>query len=556
MPETTLNNKPVLWLYLLLGMAVVMNFSGLFVTIMGPDGTLYATISKTMVLRHDYVNLIVKGQDWLDKPHFPFWMAALSFRIFGFTTWAYKLPAILFLLMGAWYTYRFAKLLYSEQIALWSGLILLTAQHILLSNNDVRAEAYLTGLIIAAVYHFYQAYRKNNWWQLLFGAAFAACAVMTKGIFALIPIAGAFGAQFIIHKQWKELFHLRWLCAALLILLFILPEIRCLYQQFDLHPEKLVFDQHGVSGIKFFFWDSQFGRFFNTGPIKGHGDPTFFIHTTLWAFLPWSLLLLAAVFQTIKKGTRQLAGQEWFCIGGALLTFVIFSASKFQLPHYLNIVFPFFAIVTARYLLTLKTVRSIKTVMITQLVIFGLLILTVGTLQYFFRADSSVWFSVSLVLFFLLLYIVRKQLPTGAMQQVMIITVFMSFIVNAYLNLVFYPALVTYQAGSEAAFWINTHNKEKLPLVQTDTDVPYPMEFYLEQPMLTRTIEQLAKAEGRSYLLYADSATINHLAAKGITIRVLKTFESYRITRLKPGFLNKDTRAGFVTQTAVALVNP
>ena len=128
------------WYYLCIALAIVVNCSGLGTPILGPDGAVYAAIAKTMVQRHNYLELFVQGHDWLDKPHFPFWLTALSFRLFGFHTWAYKMPAILCLMMGAWYTYLFAKQFYSRQVALWSVLILLTGEHIILSNNDVRAE--------------------------------------------------------------------------------------------------------------------------------------------------------------------------------------------------------------------------------------------------------------------------------------------------------------------------------------------------------------------------------------------------------------------------------
>src|SRR4051812_13416805 len=97
------------WLYALIALAVLLNFSGLFVTIIAPDGALYATIAKTMVLNNNYTDLFAEGRNWLDKPHFPFWIIALSFKCFGFSTWAYKLPAILFLMLGARYTYLLAK---------------------------------------------------------------------------------------------------------------------------------------------------------------------------------------------------------------------------------------------------------------------------------------------------------------------------------------------------------------------------------------------------------------------------------------------------------------
>jgi 4-amino-4-deoxy-L-arabinose transferase-like glycosyltransferase len=103
------------WFSLFIALAVAVNCSGLGIPILGPDGALYASIAKTMVQRHNYLELVVQGHDWLDKPHFPFWITALSFRLFGLQTWAYKLPAILCLMMGAWYTYLFAKQFYTAQ---------------------------------------------------------------------------------------------------------------------------------------------------------------------------------------------------------------------------------------------------------------------------------------------------------------------------------------------------------------------------------------------------------------------------------------------------------
>jgi len=553
--DASIPAKQLRWLYIFIAGAAVVNFSGLFVTIVGPDGALYATIAKTMVIHHNYTDLIVNGTDWLDKPHFPFWVAALSFKLFGFTTWAYKLPGILFLLMGAVYTYYFAKSMYNKQIALWSVLILLTAEHILLSNYDVRAEPYLTGLIIASVYHFYKANLRNSFWHLLAGSVFAACAIMTKGMFALIPIGGAMVGQFIITKQWKQLFNLRWLIAAVLILIFIIPELYCLYRQFDMHPEKVVFGGKGVSGIRFFFWDSQFGRFFNTGPIKGSGDPFFFVHTTLWAFLPWSLLLFAAIFLFIKKGVKNVQQHEWYCICGALLTFLVFSASKFQLPHYMNIVFPFFAIITAQLLYNIKQPKGIKAVRITQIVVIVAMLVVAGAIQYFYYPAIS-WV---LVVVLCLLYVLMVFLPYGigdsVIQKAIFCTVLTSFIVNLYLNLAFYPSLVKYQSGSEAAMWIDKNNPHNYPVVQCENDA-WPMEFYLNTPLGTIDEDTVKTPPKNTYLLYTTSDMVNRLSARGWQLQKVCDLKRYSITRLKPAFLNKKTRSKQLTAMQIVLVNP
>ena len=95
------------WFYWLLLVGICVNASGLLLPVMEPDGALYATISKTMVLSGDYINLKVQGKDWLDKPHFSFWITALSFRLFGINGFAYKFPAFLFCIAGAAGSYGF-----------------------------------------------------------------------------------------------------------------------------------------------------------------------------------------------------------------------------------------------------------------------------------------------------------------------------------------------------------------------------------------------------------------------------------------------------------------
>lgn len=544
------------WLYRFIGLAVLLNFTGLFIPILAPDGTLYAVISKTMVQRNDYINIIVNNTDWLDKPHFPFWVAAFSFKVFGINTWAYRLPGILFMLMGGWYTYLLGKQLYNKQVALWAVLILLTSQHIILSNNDVRAEPYLTGLIIASVYHFYRAYTNNNFWQLLWGALFAACAIMTKGMFALVPIGGAIAGHLVITKQWKQLFNLRWLFAGVLILVFILPEIYCLYQQFDSHPEKLVFGTYHVSGIKFFFWDSQFGRFFNTGPIKGHGDPTFFIHTTLWAFLPWSLILFAAIWHFIKTGLKDVHKREWLCISGALLTFLLFSASKFQLPHYLNIIFPFFAIITAQYLAGLQSDRTIKTIRAVQIGLVAALLLIVATLNYFFKPQDFSWdVGVMVLIWLALLLVLPGNFSHTDFRQTAYRTAIIAFVVNLYLNFAFYPSLLKYQAGSEAAMWINRNNNEQLPVARSFEFAAFPMEFYLKQHIVELNEDGSGKLPPTPFLFYGPTELISTFTARGYKVTTLANFQRFHISRLKPAFLNNATRAGQVAPMAVLRIS-
>jgi len=519
------------WL-LITAMVILLQFSALFVPILEPDGALYAGIAKTMVIKHDYWNLYADGHDWLDKPHFPFWMAAISFQLFGIHTWSYKLPAILFLLMGAWYTYRLALLLYDQKVACWAVCILLTAEHLVISNNDVRAEPYLTGLIIAAVYYFY---RRN----ILVGAIFTACAIMTKGLFALVPIGAAIGGQLLFTRNWKELFHPRWLLALVLIALFIIPELYALYRQFDQHPEKTVFGTTGVSGLRFFFWDSQFGRFMNTGPIKGAGDPFFFFHTLLWAFLPWSVMLYAAVIIFIKKWKQQ---KEYYCISASLATFALFSLSRFQLPHYLNIIFPFFAILTAQYILSLQSEKGLKFFRNTQYTIIILLAVAGVVVDLLYKpAMHYAWLLLAgaLCLLYLLLH---YWLDKSSRQAVFYRTITISILLNLYLNTILYPDMMQYQSGSEAAAYANT----RLPgrRIGFYEDNSYGFDFYLAAPVLRYDSGSLqapatvfTTPEGRAML-----------EKQGHTCTLIKSFPHFYVSKLDLPFVRKVTRASTLSE--------
>ncbi len=534
--------------YTLLAAAVLINFSGLFVTIIGTDGTLYATVAKTMALNHNYTHLFAFGTDWLDKPHLPFWLTAFCFQVFGIHGWSYKLPGILCMLMGAYYTYLFARALYNKEIALWSAIILLTAQHIILSNNDVRAEPYLTGFIIASIYHFYKTNKENRTGHLVAGAFFAALAIMTKGMFALVPICGAIGGELIMKKRWKQLFHPRWIVAALLILLFITPELYSLYIQFDLHPEKIVFGQQGVSGLRFFFWDSQFGRFFNSGPIKGKGDKSFFFHTLLWAFLPWSLLLYATFMQWFRKNFRNPFAHEWYCFYGSLATFVLFSLSRFQLPHYLNIIFPLFAIMTAKYLFSLQSGATLRRINITQTIIAALLVLLVMVLSWFFQPEEPGWFSIVLLVIagLALLWVPNVAL----LQKILYRSVLTAIFITLFLNGILYPDLLRYQSGSEAGRWINK-NYPGIPVAQFRAEAySSPLDFYLDKPLIL--LDSAGALPDRPFILYQPAGATRY-QGKGDTT-MIKQFDHYPISRLTPKFLNNATRREKVAVYELVLI--
>ena len=385
---------------ILLYLVILVSSTGLLCDVFLVDSALYASISKSFSASGNYMDIYVNGDDWLDKPHFPFWVSGLFIKIFGVNTFAYKLPSLLFFIVGLAYTYKLAKEMFNKEVAYLATLILGSSFHIILSNNDVRAESILLGLIMGAMYYLYKLTSDFSMKNLLLASIFSAGAIMTKGLFVLIIFYSAIFLSMVVQKEYKKILNIRWVLVLLLTFLFISPEIYALYHQFDLHPEKEVFGQNHVSGIKFFLWDSQFGRFFNTGPIKGSGDVFFFIHTLLWAFAPWALIGFFSFFKTSKKLWKKVHTQEYIIYFGFLVMFVVFSISRFQLPHYTNILFPFISIMIANLLVNSEN-NLVNKILKFSINLYSILfVATIVLLEYFFRTERGL---VALIIFLIMM---------------------------------------------------------------------------------------------------------------------------------------------------------
>lgn len=514
-----------------------VNFLGLFNEIFLADSSLYAFISKTFVTSGNYLDIVINGGDWLDKPHFPFWLCAASMEVFGINAFAYKLPSFLLFLVALGYTYQFAKENYSIDKARLSVLILGSSLHIVISNNDVRAEAILMGLLMGAVYHLYRLRLSFSWSQLLAGSLFSAAAVMTKGVFVLIPIFSAVLAIHAFRWELKKLFHWKWVLVLALVALFITPELYALYTQFDLHPEKTVFGKQGVSGIQFFLWDSQFGRFFNSGPIKGKGDLFFFLHTLLWAFAPWAVVGYLALFRSIKSIVQRKQLAEYFSLTGFLLMFLIFSVSKFQLPHYTNIIFPFLAILTAAHIEDLFNRHKWLTGL--QFVLVGSLFILPFVIHFFYQPEGHIGLVMASLMAGSIWFSIRKS-EIGRAKKAISFSFIGTVFIGAYLNLVFYPDLLNYQAGKKAAETINSkYPDDKIASNAFLHD--WTFEFYLNTEIEHLYQGDIAELPART-LCYIDAKGLTELTHIGRPFEVLETFTHYHITRLNGTFLNAKTR--------------
>lgn len=529
---------------ILLIAVLFVNFTGIFGTIFAVDSALYAAISKSFTQTNNYLDIFVNGKDWLDKPHFPFWICGLSMEIFGINTIAYKLPSYLFFGLGLYYTFKLAKSLYSQETAYLSVLILGSSLHIVISNNDTRAEAILLGLIMGAVYHTYKLSKEFSIRHVLLAAIFSAAAVMTKGVFVLIIMYSAVILNLLVNKEYKILFSIRWILLLVVTILFTFPELYAVYRQFDLHPEKVVFGNTNVSGVKFFLWDSQFGRFFNNGPIqKSEGDVFFFIHTILWALAPWAVIGFISLILTTKKIVLNIKNQEYVTYFGFSVMLIIFSISKFQLSHYANIIFPFIAIMIAQLFTTKSENKLIQNSIKSSILFYSFLfVCIIGLLNIYFKPDNT-WIGwLMLITIIGIVYFILKYSKFNWNYKYLIIGVSTSLLFTAFINLSFYPSLLKYQSGSEMAFYLNkTYSNSPILVSYND----WAFQFYSKNNYnLIKDANQLKKGD----LVITDSIFLDTLKKRKVQYEIIHKKVNFHITQLNLRFLNHSTRKEALTE--------
>ena len=88
------NRSRVLDIILVLGFCLFLFAYGLGAFgLTGADEPRYAQIAREMLARHDWVTPVLYGQPWLEKPILYYWLAIISYKIFGVSDWAARVPS-------------------------------------------------------------------------------------------------------------------------------------------------------------------------------------------------------------------------------------------------------------------------------------------------------------------------------------------------------------------------------------------------------------------------------------------------------------------------------
>lgn len=532
--------------WFLLILAVLVYISGMFVKLFENDSAQFAVMAMRMVQENDFLSLFKGPEEYLDKPHMHYWLAAISYKIFGIHEWAYRIPGILATLLGAYSCFGLGKLLYTKDVGKLAALIFMTAQTIVLAAIDVRTDSVLTGFAILAIWQLAAYIETKSLKNIVIGALAAGIAFSTKGQIALLVIGFPLLCHLAYTRTWKRFLSWKVLVALVVFGLAIIPMLYAYYHQFDMHPEKVIRGISNRSGIFFIFWEQSFERMSGSGMGKNSSDYFFFFHTFLWIFLPWTILGIAAYIsrlQTfIKLKFKHDVNHEFLTIGGITLIFIVISFAQFKLPHYLNITMPLFAVLTASYLHGLYVNSKAKTIKImlgVQSFILGLFFIVLMLICFYVFKFERIYAYVLLGLGLALnMYFFLKR--EGYYFRIITLSVCGSLLLNAVLNSHFYPSLLEYQAGSSMSETITKNNVPVDNIYKVSENHTWALDFYNKKPVKITTIAALT---GKSDVwVYVDDTELKALRKTGLDWDIQFTEDQFRITRLQRKFLDPTTR--------------
>lgn len=532
--------------WFLLALVVLVYIAGLFVTLFENDSAQFAVMAMRMVQENDFFTLIKGTEEYLDKPHMHYWLAAFSYKIFGIHDWAYRIPGILTLFLGAYSCFGLGRLLYNNDVGKLAALIFLTAQTIILSGIDVRTDAVLTGFVIFAIWQLAVYIERNSLQNLLLGAFGAGMAFSTKGQIALVVIGVSILCHLAYTRKWHKLLSWKVLLALLVFAFTIAPILYAYYLQFDLHPEKVIRGRDHRSGIFFILWEQSFERMSGEGVGKNSSDFFFFFHTFLWVFLPWTVVALLGYWFRLKTFWKVRFAQkptlEFLTFGGITILFFLISLAQFKLPHYINILIPLYTILSASYLYKLYKNgkhKAIKVLLGVQYFILSLVF--IGTLLicfYVFKFEKIYCYVLLIALLMVITYFCLKR--EAYYLRIITLSVYSSLLLNAVLNLHFYPNLLKYQAGSTMAEIVADEQIPTTDIYKISERHTWALDFYNKNPVKILSLEALENQE--DIWVYATDKELELLQNEGFHWHDQITVDQFRITRLQFKFLNPHTR--------------
>ena len=290
-----------------------------------PDEGRNAEVAREMISLGDWITPHYDTLPYLDKPAVFFWLVAGSFRVFGLSETAARLPSALTALGTLLLIWLVARRMFDERSAWIAGIVFATSPLVMVFARAVIFDmtlAFFVTLTLAAFWLSGAAGRPRRDLDCLMFAA-AGIATITKGPVGFVLPLLTILVYAAVQRRFHEMKRLAWPPGIALFLVVSLPWFIAVSTRNPDFP-------------RYAFWDESVLRFTTAQAHRG-GSLFYYIPVLLVGFFPWSFALLFTGVNRIR-GWKRLrepgAAPHAFLLAWAMVTFVFFSISHSKLPAY------------------------------------------------------------------------------------------------------------------------------------------------------------------------------------------------------------------------------
>src|ERR1700674_677870 len=316
--------------------------------LVGADEPRYAQVAREMLDRSDWVTPTLQGKPWLEKPALYYWQAMLSFRAFGVTDRAARLPAAFDAVVLIAAIYFFLRR-YRPGCELDGALITASCAAVVGFARAAATDMPLAATFAIALLGWYAWYESRESRRNIYLAAFYI--FLALGTLAKGPVAPALAAVIIflfvaVKRDWRALPRTLWIPGVVLYFAVMLPWYIAVQVR---NPEF----------FRVFILEHNLARF--SQDVYHHRQPFwFYLPVFLLAMMPWTLALIFAIFERARliwsegKEKEAFSSPEdsWqlFLLIWMLVPVLFFSASQSKLPGYILPAVPAGALLVTEYL--------------------------------------------------------------------------------------------------------------------------------------------------------------------------------------------------------------
>lgn len=284
----------------------------------------YALTAKEMFLSGDWMSPTIYGQYWYDKPIMIYWLIAFSYKIFGLTDWAARLPSALFGAASVALLYQLVKASSKRRIlSLLSATILGTSLLFWPIAHGIITDMVLLFATVGIMGYAYRGLILGRTSLIAVAYGFSGLAVLAKGPVGLV-LPGFLLLLFAFYmKSWRMVKQLFCWQGILVFCLVALPWYGYMY---TVHGQDFIDGFLGLNNVV-------------RATVSEHPEDNiwwYYLAIFLGASLPWTGSVMYGIIQGWKR--RHPAYMYAMIWGWGTILFYSLMATKYPTYTFISLI--------------------------------------------------------------------------------------------------------------------------------------------------------------------------------------------------------------------------